>query len=55
MGGGCHGCGASATTMKFGIESALVDEFPEVNSVEDETDHSAGENPFFMGNPFAGI
>jgi Fe-S cluster biogenesis protein NfuA len=55
MGGGCQGCGASATTMKFGVETALIDEFPEVNSVEDDTDHDAGENPFFMGNPFANI
>ena len=55
MGGGCHGCGASAATMKYGIETAIKDEFPEVLTVEDVTDHSTGENPFFMGNPFAGF
>ena len=55
MGGGCHGCGASAATMKYGIETAIKDEFPEVLTVEDATDHSTGENPFFMGNPFAGF
>ena len=55
MGGGCHGCGASAATMKYGIETAIKDEFPEVLTVEDITDHSTGENPFFMGNPFAGF
>ena len=29
-----------------------MDEFTEINEVLDVTDHSAGENPFYMGNPF---
>ena len=52
MGGGCQGCGASASTLQHGIKMALMDEFTEINEVLDATDHSAGENPFYMGNPF---
>ena len=55
MGGGCHGCGASSATMKYGIQTALMEEFPQISEVVDVTDHSTGENPFFMGDPFAGI
>ena len=55
MGGGCHGCGASAMTMQYGIQTALMEEFPVISEVVDVTDHATGENPFFMGNPFAGI
>ena len=55
MGGGCHGCGASSATMQYGIQTALMEEFPQVSEVVDVTDHSTGENPFFMGNPFAGL
>ncbi|MEE2836905.1 MAG: NifU family protein [Myxococcota bacterium] len=55
MGGGCHGCGASAQTMQYGIQTALMEEFPQISEVVDTTDHSTGENPFFMGNPFAGM
>ena len=55
MGGGCHGCGASAQTMQYGIQTALMEEFPQISEVVDTTDHDTGENPFFMGNPFAGM
>ena len=52
FGGGCQGCGASASTLQHGIRMALMDEFKEINEVLDATDHSAGENPFYLGNPF---
>jgi len=55
MGGGCHGCGASAMTMQYGIQTALMEEFPQISEVVDVTEHTTGENPFFMGNPFDGI
>ena len=55
MGGGCHGCGASSATMQYGIQTALMEEFPQIAEVVDITDHSTGENPFYMGNPFASI
>ena len=53
MNGGCHGCGSAATTMRYGIQSALIEEFPQITEVLDVTEHSEGENPFFIGNPFS--
>lgn len=53
MNGGCHGCGAAAATMQYGIQTALTEEFPQITEVLDVTEHSEGENPFFMGNPFS--
>ena len=53
MGGGCQGCSASAATMQYGIQTALMEEFPQISELIDITDHATGENPFFMGNPFA--
>ena len=41
--------------MKYGIQTALMEEFPQVAEVLDVTDHATGENPFYMGNPFAGL
>jgi Fe-S cluster biogenesis protein NfuA len=52
MGGGCHGCAASAATMQHGIKTALMEKFPEITEVVDVTEHATGENPFFMGDPF---
>ena len=52
MGGGCHGCGASSATMQYGIKTALMEEFSEIKEVVDATEHTTGQNPFFMGNPF---
>jgi|TARA_R110002060_G_scaffold75065_1_gene84592 Fe-S cluster biogenesis protein NfuA len=52
MNGGCHGCGAAAMTMRYGIQTALMDEFPKITEVLDVTKHATGENPFFTGNPF---
>lgn len=47
MGGGCQGCASSQATMKFGIERAIREAVPAVRKVIDETDHSAGENPYY--------
>jgi Fe/S biogenesis protein NfuA len=53
MMGGCQGCGASSMTLAMGITESLKDMFPSrIKEVVDITDHSAGENPFFLGNPF---
>ncbi len=46
MGGGCHGCAASALTLRAGIRRTIIEHLPEVTDVVDATDHSAGENPF---------
>ena len=47
MGGGCQGCGMSAVTLKQGIETAIKDNFPEINEILDITDHAAGTNPYY--------
>ncbi len=47
MGGGCHGCAASALTLKSMITFALEDRFPNIKEVKDDTDHSEGSNPFY--------
>ena len=47
MSGGCQGCGLAAMTLTEGIKAAIEDAIPEIDRVEDVTDHAAGENPFF--------
>ena len=48
MGGGCQGCSSARFTLRGQIERMLLEEFPEIDSIEDITDHSAGENPFYQ-------
>jgi Fe/S biogenesis protein NfuA len=47
MGGGCQGCAVSALTLRDGIEAAILEAIPEITSVVDATDHTAGANPFY--------
>ena len=47
MGGGCQGCGMSTVTLKRGVESAIKDNIPEINTILDTTDHAAGTNPYY--------
>lgn len=47
MGGGCQGCAVSAVTLREGIEAAILEAIPEITSVVDATDHTAGANPFY--------
>ena len=47
LGGGCHGCASSEKTLRIMVENFLKDEFPELETVEDMTDHSTGENPYY--------
>ncbi len=49
LGGGCVGCASANETLKMGIEAILVKEIPEIKRVVDQTDHSAGENPYYTG------
>ena len=51
MGGGCQGCAASTITLKQGIHAAFRDAVPQVGAIIDDTDHSAGENPYFQEIP----
>lgn len=47
MGGGCQGCGMSTVTLKRGVEAAIKDNIPEINTILDTTDHAAGTNPYY--------
>jgi Fe-S cluster biogenesis protein NfuA len=51
MGGGCQGCAASSITLRGGVERSFRDAVPLLGAVLDETDHTAGENPFFTALP----
>lgn len=47
MGGGCQGCAVSAMTLREGIARSIKEAIPEITDVQDETDHSQGENPYY--------
>jgi len=47
MSGGCQGCSASAATLRMGVERMVREAVPEISTVVDVTDHSAGTNPYF--------
>jgi Fe/S biogenesis protein NfuA len=47
FGGGCQGCGMSQVTLKEGIETAITGAVPEIKQVVDQTDHTAGSNPYY--------
>ena len=47
MGGGCQGCSAADLTLKQGIHTTFRAAVPQVGAIFDETDHSAGLNPYF--------
>jgi Fe/S biogenesis protein NfuA len=47
LSGGCQGCAMSQMTLRQGIETALLEEVPELTRVVDVTDHGSGEDPFY--------
>jgi Fe/S biogenesis protein NfuA len=47
MGGGCQGCGLASMTLREGITSQILERIPEITEVLDDTDHAAGDNPFY--------
>ena len=49
MGGGCQGCGMADVTLKQGIETMLREELPQIENIYDQTDHAAGQNPYYAG------
>jgi Fe-S cluster biogenesis protein NfuA len=51
MGGGCQGCAASSITLRQGVEGAFRAKVPQMGALLDDTDHSAGANPFFTSLP----
>jgi Fe-S cluster biogenesis protein NfuA len=48
--GGCQGCGAADFTLKQGIEQIVRKTIPEIKSIVDVTNHSAGLNPYYKRN-----
>lgn len=51
MGGGCQGCAASSITLRQGVETSFRNAVPQLGALLDETDHAAGNNPFFTDLP----
>lgn len=47
MEGGCQGCASYAVTLKFGVERAIRSLLPLVGEIFDQTDHTAGVNPYY--------
>lgn len=47
MGGGCQGCGMANVTLTQGIERMITEAVPEIEEIEDVTDHAAGSNPYY--------
>jgi Fe/S biogenesis protein NfuA len=37
----------SKVTLKDGIETAILQEVPEIKRVLDDTDHASGSNPYY--------
>ncbi len=51
MMGGCQGCAASDITLKQGIHTTFKEAVPAIGAIYDETNHSAGDNPYFSELP----
>ena len=51
MMGGCQGCAASDVTLRQGIYEAFRSAVPQIGAILDNTDHSAGKNPFYAQMP----
>ena len=47
MGGGCQGCASAEQTLRIGIDRAFRRGVPALAGIYDETDHRAGESPYF--------
>ena len=47
FGGGCQGCGMVNVTLKQGVEVMIKEEVPQIVAVQDVTDHSSGDNPYY--------
>ena len=47
MGGGCQGCASSTATLRDGFETMARRVAPELVSIVDTTNHSAGATPFY--------
>jgi len=50
MGGGCQGCGMASVTLSQGIDRILREQVPEIEGIEDVTNHGDGENPYISAS-----
>jgi len=50
MGGGCQGCGMASVTLSQGIERILRDHVPEIEGIQDVTNHGDGQTPYFQAS-----
>jgi Fe/S biogenesis protein NfuA len=48
LGGGCQGCGMADVTLSQGIEATILDEVAGIDRVVDQTEHDAGQNPYYQ-------
>ena len=48
FGGGCQGCGMVNVTLKQGVEVMIKEEVPQIVAVQDVTDHTSGDNPYYQ-------
>lgn len=48
LSGGCQGCGMASVTLRQGIERMVREAIPEIEGIEDVTDHAAGRNPYYQ-------
>ena len=49
--GGCQGCGMAKVTLRQGVERMIRQAVPEIEAIEDVTDHVAGERPYYAAAP----
>ncbi|CAL4326596.1 NfuA family Fe-S biogenesis protein [Buchnera aphidicola] len=45
--GGCNGCSMIGLTLKETVEKKILNTFPEIKKVLDDTDHSHGKHSFY--------
>ena len=50
MGGGCQGCGMASVTLSQGIDRILREQVPEIEGIEDVTNHGDGQNPYISAS-----
>ena len=49
FGGGCQGCGMAEQTLSMGMETKILEAFPELKGLLDGTNHDKGTNPYYQG------
>ena len=47
FGGGCQGCSAVDITLKHGVETALLEQVPDLKAIKDATDHTDTEHAYY--------